>query len=136
MKLSALLKVTLISAATVGLTTLPLALSTSAQSGGSPGSGSSTMTAPGTSGTTSSPGTSGTTTAPGSSTGTNSNSYGTNSGGTTSQGTSPVETTERGTDWGWLGLLGLAGLAGLRPKRREEPTVYREADSTTRSGTR
>ena len=49
---------------------------------------------------------------------------------TTSTATGTTDTrvrhdTDRGFDWGWLGLLGLAGLAGLRRQpdvRRVEPT--------------
>jgi hypothetical protein len=42
--------------------------------------------------------------------------------GTTSAGadTTVRRDTDRGFDWGWLGLLGLAGLMGLR--KHPEPT--------------
>ena len=32
----------------------------------------------------------------------------------------PVETSDEGFDWGWLGLLGLIGLAGLRGRKRDD----------------
>jgi MYXO-CTERM domain-containing protein len=37
--------------------------------------------------------------------------------------------TDRGFDWGWLGLLGLAGLFGL--KRRPDTDHYTGARTTT-----
>jgi hypothetical protein len=39
-------------------------------------------------------------------------------GDTTTTTTAPVR-TDRGFDWGWLGLLGLIGLAGLGRNRRD-----------------
>jgi MYXO-CTERM domain-containing protein len=49
------------------------------------------------------------------------------SAGSTSATPSTTDTTvrrdsDRGFDWGWLGLLGLAGLAGLR-RQPEAPRV-------------
>jgi LPXTG-motif cell wall-anchored protein len=54
--------------------------------------------------------------------------------------TAPTTTTtyreDNNFDWGWLGLLGLLGLAGLAGKnRREEPTRYRDPNSTVGTST-
>ncbi len=58
---------------------------------------------------------------------------GTNSTTTTTTPGSDVAgaDTDRGTDWGWLGLLGLSGLLGLIPRKREENVRY-----TTTTGDR
>ena len=52
---------------------------------------------------------------------------------TTTPGSADVASadTDRGTDWGWLGLLGLSGLLGLIPRKREENVRY-----TTTTGDR
>ena len=58
---------------------------------------------------------------------------GTNSTTTTTSPRSDVSSadTDRGFDWGWLGLLGLSGLFGLIPRKREENVRY-----TTTTGDR
>jgi MYXO-CTERM domain-containing protein len=43
--------------------------------------------------------------------------------------------TDRGNNWGWLGLLGLVGLAGLR-RRDREPGVIEDRRPTTTTATR
>jgi MYXO-CTERM domain-containing protein len=48
------------------------------------------------------------------------------------RGTSDVR-SDRGFDWGWLGLLGLAGLAGLA-RNREKPRAYQDPNEVTGSG--
>ncbi|MEH1910925.1 MAG: WGxxGxxG family protein [Nostoc sp.] len=61
------------------------------------------------------------------STGTGTTDTNRNTGITTSE-----RTSDRGFDWGWLGLLGLAGLAGL-PRNREKVRAYSDPDEVTRS---
>ncbi|WP_292742877.1 WGxxGxxG family protein [Nostoc sp. NMS4] len=59
-------------------------------------------------------------------TGTDATGTNRNTGVTTSE-----RTSDRGFDWGWLGLLGLAGLAGLR--NREKVRAYSDPDEVTGS---
>ncbi|MBC6432429.1 hypothetical protein FM036_17370, partial [Nostoc sp. HG1] len=47
--------------------------------------------------------------------------------------TASERTSDRGFDWGWLGLLGLAGLAGLA-RNREKVRAYSDPNEVT--GTR
>ncbi|NMG20667.1 WGxxGxxG family protein [Brasilonema bromeliae] len=61
----------------------------------------------------------------------------TESGATTTAPNTTTDTRNTRTyndndfDWGWLGLLGLLGLAGLAGrKRHEEPTRYRDPNTT------
>ena len=57
---------------------------------------------------------------------------GTNNTTTTTTGSDVAGAdTDRGTDWGWLGLLGLSGLLGLIPRKREETVRH-----TTTTGDR
>ncbi len=50
-----------------------------------------------------------------------------NAGITTSE-----RTSDRGFNWGWLGLFGLAGLAGLT-RNREKVRAYSDPDEVTGS---
>lgn len=105
MKLSNLSKVVGAAILTCSLAALPSNLPASAQSSTSGGSTNGTATDNSTTG-----GTTGT---------------------TQSQGT---DNTDRGFDWGWLGLIGLAGLAGLA-RKREEPVRYRDPGTVGTTGT-
>ncbi|MEH2468530.1 WGxxGxxG family protein, partial [Nostoc sp.] len=82
--------------------------------GGTTGSGTGTDTTGG--GTT------------GSGTGTDTTGTNRNTGIVASEGTS-----DRGFDWGWLGLLGLAGLFGFLPRNRDKIRAYSDPDEVTGS---
>ncbi|WP_442949686.1 WGxxGxxG family protein [Nostoc sp.] len=46
--------------------------------------------------------------------------------------TTSQRTSDRGFNWGWLGLLGLAGLAGLA-RNRDQVRAYRDPNEVTGS---
>ncbi|MCC5606661.1 WGxxGxxG-CTERM domain-containing protein [Nostoc sp. CHAB 5834] len=73
-------------------------------------------------------------------TGTGTGTTGSDTTGTDTTGTNrnigvaaSERTSDRGFDWGWLGLLGLAGLAGLA-RNREKVRAYSDPNEVT--GTR
>lgn len=112
-------KVIWASALAFSLTSLPLTLSVSAQTGNS-----DTMNSPSTATTAPSNGTSGAVPDPSN----------TKSGAMSSQGTDSVR-DDRGFDWGWLGLFGLLGLAGLT-RKSEQTQAYRDPNDASRSTSR